>query len=146
MNEPLQNWLESGKYLPEVIRDFHDAKDVFKTMHAIVNMDNNTEAGKVNWIMGQCYVIDIFLWFMARRGYTLQRSRAKLDFADLAADVQSVKDAESKAFAAMFSQTTIEPTSANLVPNMMFKDPEGTIPVTVLCEAVEPASAQGEKP
>lgn len=113
MNEPLQNWLKSGKYLPEVIRDFHDAKDVFKTMHAIVNVDNNTEAGKVNWIMGQCYVIDIFLWFMARRGYTLQRSRAKLDFVDLDADVKAVKHGELKAFSSMFSRSALEPASAN---------------------------------
>ena len=33
--------------------------------------------------MAHTYVIDLFLWFMALHGYTLQRSRAKEEFYDL---------------------------------------------------------------
>ena len=44
-----------------------------------------------SWVEGQCYVIDVFLWFMARRGYTLQRSKVKCDdFRDIHADVDAV--------------------------------------------------------
>ncbi len=31
----LADWLKSGEYLPEFMRDFHDQKDVFKAMHHI---------------------------------------------------------------------------------------------------------------
>ncbi|CAM3121469.1 hypothetical protein [Cupriavidus taiwanensis] len=79
----LEAWLKSGKYLPEPLRDFHDQKEVFMAMHEIVNVEGNAMAARVDWISGQCYVIDIFLWFMARRGYTLQRSRAPVPFLDL---------------------------------------------------------------
>ena len=65
-------WLKSGEYLPEVLRDFHDQKDVFKAMHQIVR-DPVTTIKRPSWIEGHVYVIDVFLWFMARRGYTVQR-------------------------------------------------------------------------
>lgn len=83
----LQQWLDSAKYLPEPLRDFHDQKDIFKAMHEIIDVQGHEYAKSVSWRDGQCYVIDIFLWFMARRGYTLQRSRQKLPFRDLEADV-----------------------------------------------------------
>jgi hypothetical protein len=79
----LDEWLKSGAYLPGVLRDFHDQKDVFKAIHETINVGNHGYAKGVDWIAGQCYVIDIFLWWMARRGYTLQRSRAKQEFVSL---------------------------------------------------------------
>ena len=30
MNKVLQDYMESGKYLPEELQDFHDQKDLFK--------------------------------------------------------------------------------------------------------------------
>jgi hypothetical protein len=75
-------WMKAGEHLPRVMRDFHDQKDLFKAMHETVDVRGHEYAGKVDWVTGQCYVIDVFLWFMARRGYTLQRSRAKHDFMD----------------------------------------------------------------
>ena len=83
----VESWLKSGEYLPPVLRDFHDQKSVFKAMHERIKEDPTSLVNRPSWIDGQCYVIDTFLWFMARRGYTLQRSRAKLNFRDLAADV-----------------------------------------------------------
>lgn len=86
-----QKWLDSLKYLPEPLRDFHDQKEIFKAMHEIINVQGHDFARRVDWVAGQCYVIDIFLWFMARRGYTLQRSRAKVPFRDLHADISEAR-------------------------------------------------------
>jgi len=72
-------WLKSGKYLPSIMRDFHDQKKIFKHMHLIYR-DNKSLT--VNWIDGHIYVIDCFLWYMASRGYTLQKSKKKIKFRD----------------------------------------------------------------
>lgn len=97
-NLDIDRWLKSGRYLPEPLRDFHGQKDVFKAMHDLVAVKDNEYAATVTWIAGQCYVIDVFLWFMAKRGWTLQRVRARGEFRDLAADVQALRDAETQAF------------------------------------------------
>lgn len=96
----LQQWLDSAKYLPEPLRDFHDQKDTFKAMHELIDVEEHPYAKSVNWRDGQCYVIDIFLWFMARRGYTLQRSRQKLPFRDLDTDVSTQNTKRQEAFTA----------------------------------------------
>jgi hypothetical protein len=78
------------------MRDFHDAKDLFKAMHELQKpADPSDVIGghySIDFVTGQCYVIDRFLWFMARRGYTLQRSRARLPFRDLQADVSAATE------------------------------------------------------
>ncbi len=80
----LKRFLSEGRYLPEVMRDFHDAKEIFKTMHHVSGWNEKEGwARNISWMDGQIYVIDLFLHFMARHGYTLQRSRAKLDFHSL---------------------------------------------------------------
>lgn len=76
----LITWLQSGKHLPEKLRDFHDQKDFFKSMHFLQDgnkgCDNNP-----TWMNGHIYIIDFFLWFMASLGYTLQKTRKKnIDF------------------------------------------------------------------
>ena len=53
------------------------------------------------------YVIDTFLWFMARRGYTMQRSRVNLPFRDLDADVKETEDRESQSFLALFKNAAL---------------------------------------
>lgn len=99
----LQQWLDSAEYLPPPLRDFHDQKDVFKAMHEIIDVDEHEYAKSVNWRDGQCYVIDIFLWFMARRGYTLQRSRKRLPFRDLDSDVSKADEQRQAHFAALLN-------------------------------------------
>jgi hypothetical protein len=79
----IEQWLKEGKYLPEPLRDFHDQKAIFKAIHQTINVEGHDYAKGVNWVAGHCYVIDIFLWWMARRGYTLQRTRRKGNFIDL---------------------------------------------------------------
>lgn len=85
MTKDLETWLESGAHLPKFMRDFHDQKDLFKTIDRRVL---NTSADKINWVDAQIYTIDTFLYFMARRGYTLQKSRADVDFRDIEADIE----------------------------------------------------------
>lgn len=97
----IDQWLKSGEYLPEPLRDFHDQKDVFKAMHQIIDVKGHGYAKPVDWIAGQCYVIDIFLWFMARRGYTLQRTRRRGAFRDLDADVRGQTEQRDAAAFAM---------------------------------------------
>lgn len=100
----LESWLKSAKYLPPALRDFHDQNDVFRTMHERIKEDPASFIKRPDWIAGQCYVIDTFLWFMARRGYTLQRSRAKLPFRDLHSDVAETLEIESRQLSEIFNQ------------------------------------------
>lgn len=95
----LEDWMKSGEYLPKVMRDFHDQKDLFKAMHQTIDVKEHEYAGDVDWISGQCYVVDIFLWFMAKRGYTLQRSRKRFPFSDIETVIKDCKEIRDKAFA-----------------------------------------------
>jgi hypothetical protein len=103
----IETWMKSGKYLPAPLRDFHDQKDTFKAMHEIINVEGHDYCKDVSWIAGQCYVVDIFLWFMARRGYTLQRSRQRYDFLDLEDTVRNQKKKRDATF--MSALSTKEP-------------------------------------
>lgn len=92
MDLELTAWLEGQQHLPSTLRDFHDQKDLFAALHELSDVESHELAGSIDRVAGQSYVIDVFLWFMARRGYTLQRSRARMPFRDLQKDV-----AESRA-------------------------------------------------
>lgn len=94
----LTTWMKSGEYLPPPLRDFHDQKDLFKTIHDTYDLSNNPYCKDIPWISGQCYVIDIFLWFMAKHGWTLQRSRQKIEFRDLYDDVQAAQEKSLEGF------------------------------------------------
>jgi len=103
----VEKWLKKGEHLPECLRDFHDQKAVFKAMHAIVRAPTDPLFKRPTWVDGQVYVIDTFLHFMARRGYTLQRTRRKGDFRDLAADVRAVEESSTRQFAALLENRAI---------------------------------------
>lgn len=97
--DKLSEWLASGEYLPHFMRDFHDQKDVFKAMHnTIKNADVNGNPRD-----GHIYVIDTFLWYMARCGYTLQKSRKDVQFKDINDDIARYKSELSNAFSSMIS-------------------------------------------
>lgn len=92
MNRNIEQWLDSGGYLPGILKDFHDQKDIFKRIDEIVTKRSkydNAKPGTVNWVDAHIYTIDIFLWFMAAHGYTLQKSKAKVSFCDL---TETIKD------------------------------------------------------
>jgi len=72
----MNKWLESLEYLPKFMRDFHDQADLFKSIHLLYR-DSSNASEMPNFVNGQIYVIDWFLWFMASRGYTLQKTRKK---------------------------------------------------------------------
>lgn len=100
----LKQFLSEGKYLPEVMRDFHDAKEIFKTMHHVSGWNEKEGwARDISWMDGQIYVIDLFLHFMARHGYTLQRSRAKLEFHDLDDKRRRFRDEQGDALASFLA-------------------------------------------
>lgn len=111
-------WLKSGEYLPEPLRDFHDQKAVFKAMHEIMREDPAAMVRRPGWIEGQCYVIDVFLWFMARRGWTLQRTRRQGDFRDLETDVRARTEARDAAAAALLGLTLL---ADNKTPNLLME-------------------------
>lgn len=95
----LAKWLESGEYLPVFMRDFHDQKDVFKAMHnTITNANDNGNARD-----GHIYVVDTFLWYMARCGYTLQKSRKQVEFKDINDDIERMRCEFSEKFRDMLS-------------------------------------------
>lgn len=97
MMDELSKWLQSGEYLPSFMRDFHDQKDIFKAMHhTITNADENG-----NWRDGHIYVVDTFLWYMARCGYTLQCSRKHVNFKNMDDDIARMKSEISSSFAAI---------------------------------------------
>jgi hypothetical protein len=104
----VEAWLKSGEYLPAPLRDFHDQKEVFKAMHEMVREDPASFVKRPSWIEGQCYVIDVFLWFMARRGWTLQRTRRTGNFRDLDADVTAQTEHRNAAYMAALRDTRIK--------------------------------------
>lgn len=81
-------WRNKGLHLPRFMRDFHGQKALFRTMHDLtIGADK-----RLDWVAGQCYVIDVFLWFMARHGYTLQKTRAVLPFEDIETNIKNSED------------------------------------------------------
>jgi len=81
-NALLTEWMESGEYLGP-IEDFHDSKELFKYISSSQFQDHRVKAGgysRIDWISAMIFTTDIFLWVMAKRGYTLQKSRKKLPF------------------------------------------------------------------
>lgn len=86
----IEAWLKSGAYLPPMMRDFHDQKDVFKALYDTIVIPERLK--HVSWIDAHIFAIDIFLWWMARRGYTLQKCRADQPFVDFDKTVADAKE------------------------------------------------------
>lgn len=86
--EKLLARIKSGKHLPPCLRDFHDQKDVFKSVHYIMSKKNPKTAEETDWIKGHCYTIDMFLKFMALHGYELRKSKSRPTY-----DLQDTIDA-----------------------------------------------------
>lgn len=87
MDERLSEYLKNAKYLPDFMRDFHDQKTLFKRLNEIVQKGNNKYVEDINWASAHVYTVDIFLWFMACHGYTLQKSRKQVEFYDIYHDL-----------------------------------------------------------
>lgn len=79
----IKSYLDSGEYLPTFMQDFHDQKRLFRYIHNLYS-DSTKGDEMPNWIQGHIYTIDWFLWFMASRGYKLQKIRNKnIEFKDI---------------------------------------------------------------
>jgi hypothetical protein len=87
------------------MRDFHDAKKLFKRLDEIVSNRRKRHfeenpylasmpkemqhvPGCINWVEAQIYVVDFFLWYMGKCGYTLQKTRQKGKYADVEYDLE----------------------------------------------------------
>jgi hypothetical protein len=113
MNDELKAWRAAGKHLPDFLKDFHDQKDVFRTMHEMLGPPSQETPviQRPGWVEGQCYVIDCFLWFMARHGYTLQKSRAKLEFDSLPENIKAIRSEQNARFARAIGLAAAPPSS-----------------------------------
>lgn len=88
-------WFASGdRYLPLCLKDFHDQKDLFRSLHDWMTKGEVISCKMPGWVEGQIYVIDYFLKFMALHGLTLQKSRVKTEFCDLDETLKVLKDKE----------------------------------------------------
>lgn len=79
------DWRREKQHLPHFMRDFHDGKDLFRMVHHLTDvphdpLDVMRKGMEISMPQAMCYTLDRFLWCMARFGYTLQKSRAKVKF------------------------------------------------------------------
>lgn len=103
----MKDFLESGKHLPPFLRDFHNQKDVFKTLWCYMDKSSfPKEIQTLGWVNFHIIIIDIFLWWMAKRGWTLQRSRQKVEFLDVNEDIKKYKDEQTEAFKKFLEERT----------------------------------------
>ena len=109
MDEKLKQWRAEGHHLPEVLRDFDDQRDVFKAMHDMLIVNPSDIGSQISFVEGQVYVVDRFLWFMARHGYTMQKSRARQNFESLEGNVQSFTEQRNAASAKALGLTPMPP-------------------------------------
>lgn len=98
MSTQLEAWLEDKRHLPECMKDFHDCKDLFKTIHSRIKPEPS-----IDWITAHVYTVDVFLHFMARRGYTLQKNRSNIEFRDLQDDIEETLSKEMSSIENIFA-------------------------------------------
>ena len=111
MKLTMNEWLKEGIYLPECMRDFHDAKRLFKRIQWLVESAKDEKEDMKHiyaeqiqtWSLNHIYVVDFFLWFMAKRGYTLQKSRIKFNFIDLNHSLSELQEYEGNILKEMFN-------------------------------------------
>lgn len=72
-----QEYCRKGNHLPEFIKDFHDQKDLFKTIQKWADGQNSFNDLSNSWVENQIFTIDYFLWCMALHGYKLQKIKSK---------------------------------------------------------------------
>lgn len=97
--DALYAWLKSGDYMPQEFRDFHAQKDLFQAMHNTIQNANDNGNSRD----GHIYVVDTFLWYMARCGYTLQRSRKQVPFKNMEDDISRYKKEMGERFNKMLT-------------------------------------------
>lgn len=87
----LEEFMSENNYLPPFMQDLHDIKNIFKAIEDSIitnrrKSDNplfSNSEGNITWCQGLIYTTEIFLYFMAHHGYTLQKSKRNLPFYEL---------------------------------------------------------------
>ena len=84
----MDDFLKNGKYLPLFMRDFSKQILLFELISKGVRKQQSEPLGYLYFEgfssrLFHILVIDHFLHFMARHGYTLQKSRQKINFKDI---------------------------------------------------------------
>ncbi len=85
------------------MRDFHDQKDLFKS---VLMWAENSESHKISWVDAQCYVIDVFLQYMALHGYILKKSETKEPICDIHETIKTHRNRRTEAFNNMLMNDT----------------------------------------
>ncbi|MFL9611110.1 hypothetical protein ACKF11_13575 [Methylobacillus sp. Pita2] len=108
--DSLTQWLMDLKYLPKAFRDFHAQKALFKTIDLRVNADHLAPLGaNLPQPVAQIFIIDVFLHFMAKRGYVLKKITHKaIAFRSLANDINETMTLESQRQAAVLTGGHVE--------------------------------------
>lgn len=89
--EDVKTYMKEQKHLPDFMRDFHDQKDLFKTLFDLYSPLPN-EVSELNPVNTHVFTLDYFLWFMAVHGYKLQKIRSKkLPFRNIHATIKTYK-------------------------------------------------------
>jgi hypothetical protein len=99
--DEVTKWRKAGKHLPKFFRDFHDQKALIASMHYYTCKDEVKELKDINMMTGHIYIVDFFLWFMARHGYTLQKTRKDLPFEDINNNVEAYRKQQQEKFFGM---------------------------------------------
>ena len=65
------------RFLPKQFRDFHEQKALFKDIYVKTDYENLeiNDFHKIGWTTMHINTIDVFLFQMALKGYTLQRDK-----------------------------------------------------------------------
>lgn len=103
----LTQWRKEGRHLPSFMRDFHDQKALFKSIHEQHSIEN-VQGTELSWVTAHVYTIDSFLWFMAQHGYTLQQCRAHQKFADIDHTLRYWEDKRQAQFASLLTPLPTE--------------------------------------
>lgn len=92
--------------LPIDLRDFHDQKDIFKTIHGLYQKNNKIPC---TWVDGHVYTIDFFLWFMAQHGYRLQKFKSRhFQQFDLQASIDHFKEQQNNILVEILKKSSPE--------------------------------------
>ncbi len=97
----IREWIRKNKHLPTFMRDFHDQKDLFKTMGGL---ETKPPYPEITWMTVHISTIDKFLWWMAFHGYTMQKCRANQPFQDLHEAKEDRREKESEMFRKVLEQ------------------------------------------
>lgn len=102
------DWMQGDEapYLPPFLRDFHDAKEFFKTLDGYFEPSEASQALKGHtWVSNQIFTVDFFLWFCGIHGYTLQKCRKKgVEFKDIHETLRAAYEERRKSMSLIFER------------------------------------------